>query len=369
MTVLQHPASKVLNAPTFTTSEELIKFMCTPDPKYAPLCQFPYINAGWNTVIDGGADPKGVYPDLVLNDCSITWADAVGSRYSILQAIYAAISAIIFLVSLRWLYLLRALRVSKGGKDKDKMNVGEKLSLLNCSASIIIFLISAIDQMSWRDTLPYIVNSAMTGFAASVMCSIAITLVTSWITIVDGGKSKVTPPWALYLSRFCISFITFDETCGALIETAVVMSRYAGSFSGRINAAKSLLAACVYFVYGFTCIFYGNKIGKALGAAGAEKGGPTAVIRRYCLIALVCLMLGVMYKLVFGIGRASSDYIYEMPPCSGFIYVNIVYILLFVVMTGILVGQNPASAAKKMAKVSTTTAKSSHDSVDEAKKP
>jgi hypothetical protein len=51
------------------------------------------------------------------------------------------------------------------------------------------------------DFMHYMALSLFQGYNGAAMVSLAFLLINSWVTIVDGGKSKKTPPWMDKLTK------------------------------------------------------------------------------------------------------------------------------------------------------------------------
>ena len=57
---------------------------------YEPTCEFPYVNKGWASDGDEG------FEDVVLGDCSITYADASGGSQALSNTIYTILYVLVF---------------------------------------------------------------------------------------------------------------------------------------------------------------------------------------------------------------------------------------------------------------------------------
>jgi len=63
----------------FDNATELVSYVCDASKffrftTYEPVCEFPWINSGWGNHNQSGWD------DVLIDDCSITYAQAVGSK-------------------------------------------------------------------------------------------------------------------------------------------------------------------------------------------------------------------------------------------------------------------------------------------------
>jgi uncharacterized membrane protein YwzB len=123
----------------FKNVTELIKYVCednlmgptgfgnAPQFTFQPICEFPFINKGWN---DNGVPGMG---DVVFNDCSITLADSI-KTYNQTCLIMVCIALFPTLLSC---HFLRVLNYKKKPKDRNwhwfwlkKPNVSEQMLLL-----------------------------------------------------------------------------------------------------------------------------------------------------------------------------------------------------------------------------------------------
>jgi hypothetical protein len=80
------------------------------------------------------------------------------------------------------------------------------------------------------------------------LVSLLVILVRSWVTVLEGGKAKITPPWVNYVggaSLFC--FWTF-EVGGGIAEWAVT-GGHGGAFNGNINAIRG-------FAFSLNCLMW-----------------------------------------------------------------------------------------------------------------
>ena len=75
---------------------------------------------------------------------------------------------------------------------KSKIQTTERLCWINLIITILHMII-CIDINGHADRIPYIPLNLMWSTTASCMMTIGILLVVSWVTVVDGGKTRKTP--------------------------------------------------------------------------------------------------------------------------------------------------------------------------------
>lgn len=102
----------------FNDSAHLVDYVCENSryfrwTTYVPICQFPWINAGW------GNDNQTGFGDVKFNDCSITYAQAVGSKYNTKCMIYGLTSLFPFVTMVWFLHVINQQR------DKKKRRTGK----------------------------------------------------------------------------------------------------------------------------------------------------------------------------------------------------------------------------------------------------
>jgi len=76
-----------------------------------------------------------------------------------------------------------------------------------------VHMICCVDYNAWRGTYTYWMISMFKGFIAGTLIVIAGLLITSWVSVIDGGKTKQTPKWCSNLLKFTYFFSYFSE-CG-----------------------------------------------------------------------------------------------------------------------------------------------------------
>ena len=183
-------------AGNFTSGSELYDYFCVggrPDgEKVKPVCEFPYTNAGWLH------DNQTGFNDVVLGDCSITYADSMGGFYGIKCLIFGLINFVSLCICLQYLYVLRSRRIMTKRK---KRNLMENLTIINLCISTL-HLICCIDYNAYRGTYTYLFKSVLQGAIAALFIIVGGSLITSWVSVIDGGKAKTTPKWTINLMRF-----------------------------------------------------------------------------------------------------------------------------------------------------------------------
>jgi len=128
------------------------------------------------------------------------------------------------------IYFLKVFNEMKGKKAKkgltwllpSNLNIGEKLLFINLFMACVC-TVFALDPNAYRDTIPlysqYLISrTTLIGFLAVIPNHILMILATSWITVVDGGQKRRTPPWAKWLARFEYSILYFSEIILAQYE-------------------------------------------------------------------------------------------------------------------------------------------------------
>jgi hypothetical protein len=239
-----------------------------------------------------------------------------------------------------------------------------------CGA-LLINAIRIIDMNFWAGLFDYKAAKLFNGLIICFMIKVVLDIVKSWVSIVDGGKTKTTPPWIISLGRGMMALLIFCEVPLAVLESVLVPfprdDKYEGSFSGVINSLKGIGLIVVSGTYAYICTIYGNKITAQLASGGSGSGDANKKLVKYMKSATVALSLGVLYKLAFLLLRINKPTIYENPPCAaGFVDVlSLVYIVIPII---IMNATNPNSKAiNKVApnnKSSTTTSTSSESSAE-----
>lgn len=261
--------------------------------------------------------------------------------------------------------------------------------MINLSVSFFHGL-CCIDYNAYSGIYSYEVISVFKGYCAAAFILVAALLITSWVSIIDGGKSKKTPKWATNLTYFTAFYGVFSECVLGIIE--IQMSEYKGGFDTDVNVFKNLSFALLCMIWAAVSIKYGWKISAQLKAGGgggknlqirnqnynkvAAISNPVftlttlvvaadKVIKRYLNAIQICMLLGLLYKFAFALLRFGKGYVYTFPPC-GAQYFDIIGVLFLAIQTVISLVQNPntAKAKKNQTKVGVSTVTSTQSSVD-----
>ncbi|GMI59285.1 hypothetical protein ScalyP_jg6614 [Parmales sp. scaly parma] len=316
---------------------------------YDPVCKFPYVNKGWyrhwsGVVPPGGEnvtnperyygddcssaiyDESGIkgyaacFDDVVIDDCSITAAEAsgngylFGTMYDTKCALYTFLSFLPFLISLYYLKLAHEAR-PKGKKSKfywfpfypHKANMNEKMIFLNMQFSVFLCIVASdIECLAYR--LDF--ESSRSFFMALLQFSpthVGILLVTAWITIIDGGKNKTTPRWCRNLEIAVVFYgyvvTTFLSIIGyhiCLTDNDIPLDQGACEYNhypsedGIISGVKKLVYITIFATYGTLSGVYGAKISYQLRSGKGKKASPEEKkIKRWCYTLCVLFVFGV----------------------------------------------------------------------------
>ena len=128
------------------------------------------------------------------------------------------------------------------------------------------------------------------------MTNIVVVLATEWVTVVDGGKSRKTPPWASKLKKICIPLVWVSEISLGFIELNIgEAGNRIDAYDGSVNAFKCFFNICVFGLYTSICLVYIVKINKQLKlGSGNKKGNKT--IKSYLKAVVVVCSCATMYK-------------------------------------------------------------------------
>ena len=266
----------------FTNSSDLVSYACTMGGgalpphlmDYYPVCEWPYINKGWmNDGVEG-------FDDVVFNDCSITIAQAVGPAYDSLCLSYSIISIIPFFIILYYLKVINEASKKKRPRfyfPYPNPNQTEKVLVLTMTEAFATSIF-CLDLLGFKGLWGTgkagpIVWAMIMGVMGACPGHLLIMLVTSWITIIDGGKTMLTPTWAKNLGRF--SYITWwlMEIVGSALErTTGEASKYTFAVNLQIVAPKFALGGLIIGIYNVLMLVYGRKISAQLKSGVATEG-------------------------------------------------------------------------------------------------
>jgi len=156
-----------------------------------------------------------------------------------------------------------------------------------------IHLLLCIDIDGHADRLPYVVLSLLMGAGASLMLVVGVMLIESWVTIVDGGKAKVTPKWCSNGKKLTLTCIFGSEIGLCIIE--IMLVPYGGGYNGTANALKGVVFAFWAAVWGGVCAKYGWKI-TAMLKSGGSASAQSKSIRKFMIACMFGMTLAFMCK-------------------------------------------------------------------------
>ena len=166
----------------FNSSYNLVDYVCgtATDTDYDPVCPFPYINAGWGSVVGYHKTNFEDASSVTLGTCSITYAsslDVWGFVYE--RAVYMSISVGCTLGASYLFVQLRRHRHERRSASRSSierrylgsLTLAEKLCLLNCLASAA-HAVAWVDFWGYSATLPFQLVSFLKALTASTLISI-----------------------------------------------------------------------------------------------------------------------------------------------------------------------------------------------------
>jgi hypothetical protein len=318
----------------FNTSQELVDYVCkTSTPtSYIPVCEYPYINAGWEKLVKVGSTDYANADQVTLGDCSMTMAESLEPvGYNAERFIQMSASGVVAVLSLFLLLKLRAVRhtvrkaarTSRSSYEQHAPSPSEVIAILNLISSVCQ-AVCWIDYWGYSRSIPYILTSILKAISASCMLAIPMVIITKSVELIStvGVVSRAT---AQTLKRRNITIIIL----AGLIETNLSILECLrgqhiigtnGAYSGTINAIKSLLTGLIYFWYMASSVYYGHLVARALSKTGARTGGGAEengyrVMRVYFFGSATFLLLGVVYKA--STLRFYGKNVVVPPPCAG----------------------------------------------------
>ena len=176
----------------FKNSSEVVKYVCSFEPHdhatrgagYDPICPFPHAPKGWVMGPDG---PNAT--EVVFGDCS--WYQAQGSkRYGMICLVHVIISLYSFVMFIRWLQQTNANKpkpMKYFWKFTSTPNVTEQLIILGIIMSFFDIILAA-DITNAGGWIPLWLGDVAMGVQFSCGAYLIPLLVTSWVTIIDGGE-------------------------------------------------------------------------------------------------------------------------------------------------------------------------------------
>jgi len=290
---------------------------------YEPICPFPYLPAGWK--MDHMRD--GSYGNLTMNDCSVTWASTTDGRYARKCMTYFVLSAIPGAITMFYLYILNH---NKHAKDKGKKNrpnwiidsliycnLSEQLCWLNVMTAITHCLM-AIDIDGWSTTIPLSWKQLLMALNISALISFLVILVTAWVTIVEGGKSRGTPRWCYWANRMSIGATVLAEVvCGQVQAMWGKPAYYDVYTNGKVIIIKWTVNVIVSALWGILAYIYGLKISKQLKSNSSKVSPEVKRIKKFCYTAAVLSSAAVVWRLIPLLQIRGQDYTYYgIPPCK-----------------------------------------------------
>ena len=201
----------------FKNGTEVFDYACdhafqTMRQTFVPFCQFPYVNKGW------GKDALGNWnvSNIVMNDCTLSWAEAAGlQQYNSTCFLYTTLALIPVLFNC---YFQNYLNLKKKAKDRPRFifawNVSERANTLVVTTHSLLFrspqsnvaekvikynmLIGimhsgiTIDIESTRGTISQSLRQLFMSTLMATLLHMLFTQAASWIIIIrtTNGKNK-----------------------------------------------------------------------------------------------------------------------------------------------------------------------------------
>ena len=302
---------------------------CVETSEYYPNCSFPFLPTTWGTTSDGNS---------TSSDCRLTFSEFTGNNYNIRCALYGTIALFPALISRNF---VKTLLVQTNGK----MNTNIQLCYVNQFLSLI-HLFMCIDPNAWANRISFTVIALCQGLSASCAYLVCVILVTNWIAIIDGGKSRKPPRWAIILRNICVSAM-FIHDCGLCIAEIYVgeAANDGGAIDGTTNAIKSAIFVVLIMIYFALTLRYAVKITRTLRGGGGGGGGVSKEekkIRKLCNATSVCFFMVLGYKVRAILSNVGKT-VWSFPPCTegegGF--VSMLQIMFLVVSYSLVYTCNP----------------------------
>jgi hypothetical protein len=206
------------------------------------------------------------------------------------------------------------------------------------------------------------------------LVSLLVILVRSWVTVIDGGKAKVTPKWVNVVGAASLCAFWSFEVGGGIVEWVMVDS-VDGGFNGSVNALRGFAFSLNCLMWVVVCMHYYLKISGMLAKGGASAGAksihklsksvgctharslahgrPQLTPPSYCSLrfqVMISCSLAFAYKGFFGYLRLGTGDNYTPPPCAGgvgfFRLVPVIYMFVTMLMLG---SQHPSKPQKSSA--------------------
>ncbi|GMI61238.1 hypothetical protein ScalyP_jg7131 [Parmales sp. scaly parma] len=309
----------------FDNSTELVKYGCSfmPDDHptrragYDPVCRHPYVPKGWNLQV-GGPNAS----EVVFGDCSQIIA-STSETYNMICVVYIIIA---LLQMVMWLYFLKQINDVRIRPLKrfwliPKPNINEQIMLL-CLLGAFNHVVLSIDVDNAAGRLPIWLTDIFMALNFFVGTSCNAILITSWVTVIDGGKNRKAPTWArVFKYGSVIASLVFEVGC-SLAERVVGRASTFGentvAANGDVMSFKYLVNAVVMTIYGVICFRYGRKISRMLRHGKPQVDSPEGKkIKRYCKFACGGCFFNLVWRgfpATIFMGHTSI----QPPPCEDY---------------------------------------------------
>jgi len=153
-------------------------------------------------------------------------------------------------------------------ETKGKLNTNIQLCYVNEFLSFL-HMFMCVDPAGWAGRLPFWLVAFFQGLSASCAYLVCVILVTSWIAIIDGGKSRKPPKWAVVTRNVCVASMFLHDCALCVVEVFVGdAADDLGAIDGTTNAVKSGIFIVLILVYFQLTIRYALKITKTLRGGG-----------------------------------------------------------------------------------------------------
>ena len=169
----------------FNSSVNLVNYVCKTATltDYDPVCPFPFVNQEWGDIIGYRSTKFEHASDVVLGDCSQTFAESLGAwGFRIEQMFYMGLSVICAIGAFYLFLMLRRQR----RKSESSMTLAEKLTLLNALSSVANSL-AWIDFWCYSNIFPFWLMSFLKALTASTLMAIPASFITQAIKIVGSS--------------------------------------------------------------------------------------------------------------------------------------------------------------------------------------
>ena len=295
-----------------------------PQFYYIPVCEFPYINKGWMAHGEPG------FGDVEFNDCSIFISESFGPGVYDQQCLTMIVLALIPSLACAWF-----VKLGNDAKKKPdvkwffpmKPNLNEKLLCISVFVGVF-HAIRCIDPSGYAGRLQIKnIHTLATGFCVAGPIHVGLMLVTSWITIIDGGKKKRAPRWARVLYNLGVWSSYASELGLGLLEYRMPALNDSGALDGAITGVKYLVSVLWCVVYCILCFLYGMRISNMLKGKG-EINPQAKRIRKMCRLGTVGFFFGALVK-VFGVFGREFKICQTVTPCDPIIELMIPIFVYF----------------------------------------